>query len=145
MGNYSWPHTLLATVNPTLAVAERTIANNRASLEIGGLPPPANLTITADAHSLPIVLTWTPPEDRRVVGYRIYRSDDGGPYVPLGVSDVPGYADLQAAPQHTYAYHVTSFNASGEESPATRSVGVELLSLSGNRSAKNRYFPWLAR
>jgi fibronectin type 3 domain-containing protein len=71
-----------------------------------------------------IQVSWDETADARKVGYRVYRSDDGGPYLPVGSSFVNGFVDLNANLGHNYRYAVTFYSYYGLESPVSASYPV---------------------
>ena len=83
-----------------------------------GLPPalPSNLTAAFDMNANEVNLSWT---DRAFdeVGYRVYRSIDGGTTFTLLV-ELPensvGFSDNQILPNTTFYYQVSPFNNNGE-------------------------------
>ena len=77
---------------------------------------PTDLSALAQTGNSLVYLNWTPSTDRRVVGYRIYRAQDGGAAVPIGSTFVAGYVDLGASLDHVYKYRVISYNVDGVES-----------------------------
>jgi fibronectin type 3 domain-containing protein len=71
-----------------------------------------------------VFLGWDPVADRRVAGYRIYRSETGGAWAPIGGSFAPGYVDLAATSGRTYSYAITAYAESGIESPLSQEAKV---------------------
>ncbi len=117
-------HSLFVTVNPTRTVAERAATNNSLSTLIGGMPVVTDVVALAQTGNSLVYLQWTPLSDRRVAGYRVYRSQDGGPFAPVGSTFVPGFVDLTALLDHTYHYAVTTFNVDGVESDLSGATEV---------------------
>ncbi len=121
------PHTLYVTINPTLTTPEINVANNTLTTTAGGLPAPTNLEAYGQQGSSIVYLYWQPgvfPIDDRTAGYRIYRSTDGGPIVPIGSAFDFGYADVTADLNHTYQYFVTTYNVDGVESDVSVPIKV---------------------
>ncbi|HSD84260.1 MAG TPA: CARDB domain-containing protein, partial [Anaerolineae bacterium] len=114
--NLDVTHPLLVVINPQQIVLESTAANNQLTTSIGGLPRPTDLTAVAQTGNSLVYLNWTPATDRRVVGYRLYRAQEGGAVTPIGSTFVAGYVDLGASLEHIYEYTVTSYNSDGVES-----------------------------
>jgi hypothetical protein len=114
--NLDVTHPLFVVINPQQIVLESTAANNQLTTLIGGLPLPTGLTAVAQTGNSLVYLNWTPATDRRVVGYRIYRAQDGSVAAPIGSTFVEGYVDLGASLDHVYEYSVTSYNIDGVES-----------------------------
>ena len=63
-------------------------------------------------------LSWEPNGEEDLVGYKVYRSTDGGAPVLLTAKPVggPSFRDLAVAPGHTYGYRVTAVDQHGNES-----------------------------
>jgi len=114
--NLDVTHTLYVVINPQQTITEATAANNQLTTLIGGLPVPTDLSALAQTGNSLVYLNWTPETDRRVVGYRIYRAQDGGAAASIGSTFVAGYLDLGASLDHIYEYRVTSYSVDGVES-----------------------------
>jgi hypothetical protein len=76
---------------------------------------------SGDAKTPAIDLSWEPDAELHLAGYRIYRSDLGGPadsWQRLGSALLtsPAYRDLRVAAGHRYAYRVTAVSDAGKES-----------------------------
>ncbi|HET7087241.1 MAG TPA: hypothetical protein VFL17_01185, partial [Anaerolineae bacterium] len=117
-------HSLLVVVNPLQAVAEQSAENNRQTTLIGGMPVVTDVVALAQTGNSLVYLQWTPLTDRRVAGYRVYRAEDGGPFVPVGSTFVEGFVDLTASLDHTYRYAVTTFTIDGIESELSSALEV---------------------
>jgi Fibronectin type III domain len=82
-------------------------------------PPPAP-TLTAQAQSTEVVLTWNDVATES--GYRIERSVDGGTgWATIGTAgqDVTSFTDAGLTPGTGYGYRVIALNAGGESVPST--------------------------
>lgn len=95
--------------------------DNHATLAIGGMPVPLNLTAAASPGTRIVNLGWTASADPRVAGYRIYADDDGTPR-PLGSSFFAGFADLAARFGIDRTYRVSTYSARGVESELSEPV-----------------------
>lgn len=122
--NLDVTHTLYVIINPQQTVTEATAANNQQTTLIGGLPVPMDLSALAQTGNSLVYLNWTPSTDRRVVGYRVYRGQDGGAAASIGSTFVGGYVDLGASLDHVYDYRVTSYSVDGVESDLSASLIV---------------------
>ena len=122
--NLDVTHSLLVVVNPQQAVAETSAENNRLATLIGGMPVVTDVVALAQTGNPLVYLQWTPLTDRRVAGYRVYRSEDGGPFAPVGSTFVEGFVDLTASLDHTYHYAVTTFTIDGVESELSSAMEV---------------------
>ncbi len=110
--------------DPGLAIAEADADNNDQILSIGGVAAPVGLWAQVESGSALVFLGWDAVADRRVAGYRVYRSEDGGSWQPIGASFAPGYVDLTASASAAYHYAVVAYTATGIESPLGPSFGV---------------------
>jgi hypothetical protein len=119
-------HLLWITVNPGLAIAEGDGGDNSLTLPLGGVPVPEGLNAVFKPTSGLVLLQWTPVDDARLAGYRIYRAQDGGPFEPAGSTFVPGFVDLNAAVGHTLRYAVSTYTGAGTESAMGSPVEVLL-------------------
>jgi len=126
-GSLDEVHVLWVTVNPGLAVAEEDGSDNSLTLPLGGVPVPGGLSAVFQPTSGLVFLEWTPVDDARLAGYRIYRSQDGGPFEPAGSTFVPGFVDLNAAVGHTLRYAVSTYTGGGTESAMGNPVEVTLV------------------
>ena len=122
------PHTLYVQVNPAQSIAESNFQNNVHTVEIGGLPAPQELVGAAQPGDSSVFLEWLPIEHSSVKGYRVYRSNDGREYAPVGSAFNPGFVDLSGVMGLTYQYRVAAFAEDGFESdlsePVQAMVGV---------------------
>ena len=75
-----------------------------------------------------IDLVWAPVTDADLAGYKVYRSEDGGPFAKINseLARAPAYRDTQVQAGKHYTYAVTSVDLRGNESarsePASESV-----------------------
>ena len=68
-------------------------------------------------------LSWLPVANS--VQYRVYRAiNSAGPYALLGTIAAPGYVNAGGTSGQTCYYRVSSVTATGEESPASKSVAI---------------------
>lgn len=118
------PHVLHVVVNPGLTIAESSVTNNSETLDVGGIDAPVSLWAQVETGSATVFLSWEAATDRRVVGYRIYRAADGGPWEPLGSSFAPGYLDMTAHAGASFSYAVVAYTATGNESPRSTAITV---------------------
>ena len=121
------PHTLYVTVNPTQTVEELDGTDNAAALVLPGLPAPQGVRAFGEP-SVPLVfLRWDDPEDARVAGYRVYRTEEGGDGAAVGTTPITGFVDLNATAGRSYQYTVTSYISTGVESAGSAAAAVTLV------------------
>jgi len=95
-------------------------------------PPSAPERVTARGFERHVDVKWEPPRDAGdVLMYRVYRSDDGREFEPIGTQQVGyhGYVDFHGKPGRTTHYKVAALDVAGNESP-----------LSGAAQASTREF-----
>jgi len=126
-GTLDEEHVLWITVNPGLAISEGDGNDNSLTLPLGGLPVPDGLNAIFKPTSGLVLLQWTAVDDARLAGYRVFRSQDGGPFEPAGSTFVPGFVDLNAAVGHTLRYAVSVYTGAGTESAMGSPVEVTLV------------------
>lgn len=117
-------YSLHVAVNPGFPIAEADAGNNSITLTAGGIAAPLGPWAQVAPGSALVFLGWDAVADRRVAGYRVYRSQEGGVWQPVGSSFAPGYVDLTANALGAYRYAVAAYTAEGGESPPSQSVGV---------------------
>ncbi len=125
-GSLDVERTLHVTVNSGQVTAESDAENNSLVVTMGGVPPPAGLDAGAQAGGGLVFLQWTPSDDVRIAGYRIYRAADTGPFAPAGSSLVAGWVDPAAAADTGYRYAVAAYTAAGAESGLSEAVQVRV-------------------
>ena len=123
-GSLNVEHTLHVTVNPRQVTAESDAEDNSLVVTVGGVPPPAGLNASVQAGGWLVFLQWTPSDDVRIAGYRVYRAAGAGPFAPAGSSLVAGWVDPAAAADVSYRYAVAAYTADGIESPLGSPVAV---------------------
>ena len=92
-------------------------ANNVASAVVGALPVSVITSAMTSPTADGVLLDWDDADDPRVVGYRIYRGEDGADLVPVGSSFTSGYYDFSVDSSRSLRYRVTAFSHGGVESP----------------------------
>lgn len=97
--------------------------------EDDGLPPkpPASLVVTKSGDSA--VLTFQPGSEPDLIGYRVYRSVNDGPFQLLSgqvvyADDEPKFTD-QIVPGQKYAYFVTAVDVVGNESTPSNAADTD--------------------
>lgn len=82
-----------------------------------GPPPAAPIGLAARPFERHVDLTWT-ADDPVVERYEIQRSDDGGPFHPVGVqqSGIPRYADWVGEPGRSVRYRLVAQDRPGRSS-----------------------------
>jgi hypothetical protein len=117
-------HELYVVVNPGFPISETDVANNGRTLTVSGIAAPGSPWAQVKPGSAVVFLGWDAVADRRVAGYRVYRSEAGGAWAPIGGSFAPGYVDIGARPGGRYQYAVTAYAAVGSESALSAPIGV---------------------
>jgi exo beta-1,2-glucooligosaccharide sophorohydrolase (non-reducing end) len=81
--------------------------------------PPAPTHVAAQGYERHIDLTWSPVDDPNLAQYVIYRSVNGGAFLPIGVQrpGVNRYCDYTGDPHMTASYRVTARTSTLLESP----------------------------
>jgi hypothetical protein len=97
---------------PSAAIEVTTVDN---------FPPaiPEGLVAVADAAGGAIDLSWSPDTDSDLAGYRVYRRDLQGGQAGQRIASQQtetSYRDTGVQAGHTYAYSVSAFDQSGNES-----------------------------
>jgi photosystem II stability/assembly factor-like uncharacterized protein len=85
---------------------------------------PTGLTAVAGGPTLHVDLAWTANAGNET-GYRVKRTDNGGPLVTVVDGLAPGthaWTDPGVVLEHVYVYSVFAYNAAGESDPATKAV-----------------------
>lgn len=99
--------------------------NDSALLRIGDLPVPFALESARTPGEPFVWIGWDDADDARVLGYRVYVEDTPGEITPLGSTPVKGFLDLSASYGQQRTYYVSSYSASGTESPLSNAVVAE--------------------
>ncbi len=86
--------------------------------------PPKNLRVemVLAAH-----LSWDPCVGESVVGYRVYRSENGGEWEQIASVTEAWYTDEAVVPGGAYQYLVTAVNKAGREGPPSQPTEVKEL------------------
>lgn len=118
---------LVAVVVGVALAAGAAIGENERYLP----PSPSGVTASRGTTGTVAVVTWQrATAGSGVVSYRVWRSEDGGEYAPVGGvgSSVATFTDRAGLTGASYRYRVTALDADGAESPpsavtATVTVG----------------------
>jgi hypothetical protein len=90
-------------------------------------PAPGTPTgLTIEAAERHIDLKWTPDPKNVVLRYKVYRSNDGVLYDPIGIQqgNFNRYADFVGKPGRTAFYKISAVSTSGAESPRSAAVSA---------------------
>jgi hypothetical protein len=82
-------------------------------------PPVVPTGLRATPAPNGIELSWEGNTEADLAGYRIYRSEAGGPFERIAEAVLPAYADRMVEHGKTYRYAITSFDRTGNESART--------------------------
>ncbi|OJT25933.1 hypothetical protein BO221_08850 [Archangium sp. Cb G35] len=111
---------LSSSSGDTFMVTQGTRSVSYASKGVGPdtqAPSVPGALVASALSSTEISLSWNASTDNRgVMGYRVYRSINGGAYTLAGTSSTTGFADLGLTAGVTYGYQVTAVDAAGNES-----------------------------
>lgn len=83
--------------------------------------------VAADDKPHSILLKWNPPAPGAgpaVTGYKVYRAQPDGTYLPIASVTTPMYVDSRVSPGTTYGYFVASTDTTGHESRPSNYVSV---------------------
>lgn len=86
---------------------------------------PQGLAVVADTAQGAIDLSWSPDSDADLAGYRVYRRDVNTGLPAQRIASLSGetsFRDTGAETGHTYAYSVSAFDQSANESKASPEV-----------------------
>lgn len=80
--------------------------------------PPAPAAVTARAYERHIDVSWQPAPAANLLAYRIYRSQDGQTFLPVGTQQGTRarYLDFLGDPGQSAQYRVTAISVGGRES-----------------------------
>lgn len=95
---------------------DRDRSNDFASLQLGLMPIPSDVTVRSSANDFFNYVDWNPTTDPRTSGYRVYRARPGETPLPVGTSQTNSWADADHPGRSDYEYFVTSYSARGFES-----------------------------
>jgi len=89
-----------------------------------GSPPDTPTQVSAQGYDRHVVVQWESTETPALAHYVIYRSTDGGSYVPVGIQ-LPGihrFSDFLGQSNVTARYRVTAADWQNREAPASATV-----------------------
>jgi hypothetical protein len=115
-------HVLHAVLVMPEDLAEITDDNNQGKLELPGLPVPANIAYGSQPGIPQVQLGWDPIADPRIAGFRVYRQETDGSWVPMGATPTHGFLDLSASFMAPRTYAVASYSSRGIESALSEPV-----------------------
>jgi 2,4-dienoyl-CoA reductase-like NADH-dependent reductase (Old Yellow Enzyme family) len=88
--------------------------------------PDGGPALEAVAEKGQIKLKWAPAAGDRVIGYDVYRAEDGGDVTCVEAVKNAKYSDRVAIGGLTYTYYVRAFDAVGRTSPPSNSITVAM-------------------
>lgn len=83
-------------------------------------PAPTNLTVEQMMNNAK--LQWNISEN--AIGYKVYKSVDTLPFIPIALVKMNSYADQLVPVGHIYRYYVTAYNHNGESDPSNDVVFI---------------------
>jgi fibronectin type 3 domain-containing protein len=100
--------------------------------------------LASTRNGIPVTqLQWRGSTDPRVAGYRVYRREPDGRYVPLGASAAEGFLDISAQFGVMRTYAVSSYSRRGVESalsdPVNAAPEAKLVDASGDAVFANSF------
>jgi len=90
--------------------------------------PPANVRLTSVANANALRIGFSPSPEADVVGYRLYRSVNGGPFEKSGASLLAGEETRfisYISPVNGYSFYVTAVDVAGKESAQSMVVTTD--------------------
>ncbi|HMF30571.1 MAG TPA: fibronectin type III domain-containing protein [Candidatus Lokiarchaeia archaeon] len=112
---------------PSSAPSNTTIIYYASITNIGAWPPFQVQTLTADASSGRIALSWTAPSNNGgspITAYNVYRSTSSGQETKLSFVTGTSYSDDSVSNDTNYYYKVTANNSIGESWFSTEVSGI---------------------
>ena len=104
----------------------RSSSVQRCVIGINNQPPPAVSALTATVDENSIVVDW--PLTAPINFYRVFRSENNGPFEPVGEGTTLPYVDNNLRPQiNNYCYYVIYQNTCGQQSDASTNACAILL------------------
>jgi fibronectin type 3 domain-containing protein len=111
-----------------LALAAAFIAgcgsSSSPSAPVDTVAPAAVLDVEAQFVQGVIEVTWAAGSEPDLVGYRVYRSVNGGVPTLAGVAPSTTWEDASVVTRTSYRYEITAVDQAGNESPRTSTVRV---------------------
>ncbi|MBA4370756.1 MAG: hypothetical protein C0418_04175 [Coriobacteriaceae bacterium] len=92
-----------------------------------GPPAPGGVSANAGATGTVGIVIWeAPAPDVEVAGYRVWRAEADGPFVPVGAvpGGATGFSDTSGLPGEAYRYGVSAMDANGRESQVAAADAV---------------------
>ncbi len=99
-----------------------TIKGDNVIYQTPGTPETVYVEMLVGAH-----LNWTPSLQEGVVGYRVYRSENGQPWEEIAFVSGTSYTDGAIAEGNTYNYQVAAVNAAGVEGNPSAPTGEKMI------------------
>ena len=109
------------------AEAESEVSERASIVPRDVFPPAAPKDLTGIAATGTVELGWEPNTEADLAGYRVYRSKDGGAFERIaGGIEAPSYSDRNVEAGAKYVYAVTAVDQTGNQSPRSAPVEVEI-------------------
>lgn len=88
--------------------------------------PDGNGALTATVEDGTVKLTWQRAAGNQVIGYDVFRAEDGGAAGIVEAVKAPKFTDRLALGGLRYTYYVVAFDKSGRHSPPSNAVRVDM-------------------
>jgi hypothetical protein len=107
----------------TLRLDQIEFVKSKADKELSAAPQLS----AAQGYQKHVDITWQPVEDERVKYIKIYRAEQGGEFLPVGIQipQISRYADFTGHAGRAYAYQISLLDHQYKESPLSNRVTAE--------------------
>lgn len=104
----------------------RTVGPKTVVLDSTNPTQPGTLTRTASCSGTQrtVVLSWTVATDANLLGYRVYRSIDGGEWTPVATASGTTEDDTHAKGYDSVRFRVVAYDRAGNEGPTTNEISL---------------------
>jgi hypothetical protein len=122
-----YEYSVQATLKTGETEAESEPSDRAAIVPRDVFPPATPRELTAVAGAGTVELGWERNTEADFAGYRVYRSNNGGPFERIADKlEAPSYSDHDVRAGAKYSYAVTAADRIGNESPRSAPAPVEI-------------------